>query len=565
MVNDEESRHTVASEETPLLAETVIGETPVSLGHNGYESDDDVAPTRLSGKRAAVVAFAIVCLLFIQATNITTVSTTQSDIAADLDAFSNTPWLTSAYMISVASLTPVGGRLSQIFSLRAILSLSSLLISTGLLITATSQTFPVFIVGRVVTGLGSALIYSTQTIIVLELSSKKRRGLLIGCVYTTVTVGIAAGAIIAGAMAPRFGWRSLYYIQSPICFVLAPVLYLSIPSTGQDKDSKPESFKTRLSRIDYLGILTMTAANVLLLYSLSTPNVSYTYIAISLVLFVIFLKVEATPAITTEPIVPVSIVRSRGVLLSGISSTGIMMARWAILFYLPVYGIAVRGWSPAEGGVIMIPTNAGFALGGLLVGWLHIRKATSYYISSLVISILFMLSVLLIAVLSTPNSSVVLYAIVIFINGFTCGAFLNYTVSHVLHLTSPSTHYIVTSLISTFRSTAGSFGSAIGGGIFSRVLKRRLQEGFADGSYDDGIVPDDKQELIRKLMGSPALVWQLEGYEKQAAILAYQDALRTMFLAGVALVLLMTFAQAGTGSKPPVAEEDEVVNARGEE
>lgn len=191
--------------------------------------------------------------------------------------------------------------------------------------------------------------------------------------------------------------RSLYYVQSPICFILTPVLYLAIPPTGQDKESKPESFRKRLTRIDYWGILTMvrysmrldglmsmlihaqTAANVLLLYSLSRPNISYTYIAISLVLFVIFLAVESTPAIAPEPIVPISIVRSRGVLLSGISSTGIMMARWAILFYLPVYGIAVRGWSPAEGGVIMIPTNAGFALGGLLVGWIHIRKATSYY------------------------------------------------------------------------------------------------------------------------------------------------------------------------------------------
>lgn len=170
-----------------------------------------------------------------------------------------------------------------------------------------------------------------------------------------------------------------------------------------------------------------------------------------------------------------------------------------------------------------------------------------------------MLSCLLIAVLSTPDSSVILYAIILFTNGFTCGAFLNYTVSHVLHLTAPSTHYIVTGLISTFRSTAGSFGSAIGGGIFSRVLKRRLEEGFADGSYDDGVIPDDQQELIRKLMGSPALVWQLEGYEKQAAISAYQDALRTMFLAGVALVLLMTLAQAGTGSTAPVeVDEDEV-------
>jgi hypothetical protein len=62
MVNDEESHHALVSEETPLLAETAIGETRL----NGYESDDDAAPTPLSGKRAVVVAFAVVCLLFIQ-------------------------------------------------------------------------------------------------------------------------------------------------------------------------------------------------------------------------------------------------------------------------------------------------------------------------------------------------------------------------------------------------------------------------------------------------------------------------------------------------------------------
>jgi hypothetical protein len=51
--------------------------------------------------------------------------------------------------------------------------------------------------------------------------------------------------------------RSLYYIQSPTCFVLTPILYLAIPPTGQDKESKPEPFKKRLARIDYWGILTM--------------------------------------------------------------------------------------------------------------------------------------------------------------------------------------------------------------------------------------------------------------------------------------------------------------------
>jgi hypothetical protein len=66
MVNDEESRHAAVSDETPLLAESGIGETTTTVGQNGYESDDDVAPTPLSGKRAVVVAFAIICLLFIQ-------------------------------------------------------------------------------------------------------------------------------------------------------------------------------------------------------------------------------------------------------------------------------------------------------------------------------------------------------------------------------------------------------------------------------------------------------------------------------------------------------------------
>lgn len=57
-----------------------------------------------------------------------------------------------------------------------------------------------------------------------------------------------------------------------------------------------------------------------------------------------------------------------------------MMARWSVLFYTPVYAMAVRGWSPASAGLVLVPTNAGFGLGGLLVGWLHIRKTTSYYV-----------------------------------------------------------------------------------------------------------------------------------------------------------------------------------------
>jgi sugar phosphate permease len=100
-------------------------------------------------------------------------------------------------------------------------------------------------------------------------------------------------------------------------------------------------------------------------------------IIISGVLLPLFAFIELK--IATEPIIPVTVLKSKGALLSCIAQLGIMMARWMVLFYTPVYAIAVRGWSPASAGSILIPTNLGFAFGGVLAGWLHIRRAGSFW------------------------------------------------------------------------------------------------------------------------------------------------------------------------------------------
>jgi hypothetical protein len=176
----------------------------------------------------------------------------------------------------------------------------------------------------------------------------------------------------------------------------------------------------------------------------------------------------------------------------------------------------------------------------------------------LVIFAIFIVSFLMIALLSTTNSPVFLFFFAVFCNGFCAGALLNYTLSHVLHLTLPSTHFIVTSLVATFRSFAGSFGSAVGGGIFSRVLKSHLEAGFNDhDSYNS--LYENNDDLIRELLGSPALVWKLEGYEREVAVAAYQSALRTTFFAAFCLVTVMALLQAGTGWKAPI-DLDKVEN-----
>lgn len=112
--------------------------------------------------------------------------------------------------------------------------------------------------------------------------------------------------------------------------------------------------------------------------------------------------------------------------------------------------------------------------------------------------------------------------------------------AHVLHLTPKETHYVATALLATFRGFAGSFGSAIGGGLFIRTLDSSLTTHFAER----GIKND---ALIRKLLGSPALVASLTGIEREVAVTGYEESLKTLWLTMAGLAVLMVFVQAGTG------------------
>ena len=149
--------------------------------------------------------------------------------------------------------------------------------------------------------------------------------------------------------------------------------------------------------------------------------------------------------------------------------------------------------------------------------------------------------------------------LVVFVNGFCTGSALNYTLAHLLHLTPPSTHYICTALLTTFRGFAGSFGSAIGGGLFTRTLKGSLEHGFQRNGGLKG-----REDLVRKLLGSPITVQQLVGVERSIAVKSYVKALSTLFLAGIALALIMGLVQAGTGWEEGIdTKTNGIANASG--
>jgi predicted MFS family arabinose efflux permease len=449
----------------------------------------------------------------------------------------------------MSSLAPLMGRLSQVFSPRLCMFFSTILISIGTLITGLSPTFTMFLVGRAFTGAGGGGILIVASIIVIQMTSPKRRGLYIGLVNSGMTVGVSLGAVIAGALEPRIGWKPLFWVQSPISLLAGIGLLVSIPADHSAKENEytDMTLSEKLARIDYSGALLLVATIILFLLGLSGPKILPTPLILSAIALPVFVMNEVY--IASDPIIPVSVLRSRGTLLTCLATLGFMMARWCILFYTPMYALAVRGWAPAVAGSILIPTNAGFATGGLLAGVFHIKRTGSFFMHAVVSMALFPVTMAVIAMISTPASPWTGYVTIIFLNGCITGAAMNYALVHLLHLTHAEVHPIVISLLATFRGFAGSFGSAIGGGLFSRVLQKSLKDGFADAGLSH------RGELVRRLLGSPALVGKLEGAEKGIAVRAYEDAFKALFLSAVALSAVTAVLQACTGWKEPVKDE----------
>ena len=159
----------------------------------------------------------------------------------------------------MSSFSPIAARLAQIFSPRSCIFVAAVLFSIGGIVTSQAPRIEVFLLGRVISGIGAAGIMTISFILVLELSGKKRRGLYIGLINTGFTFGVSLGAVIVGACLQVRGWRFLFWIQAPFGMLAGLGLFLSIPTsfTSGQKSSENSSIWKKLAKIDYLGAFTL--------------------------------------------------------------------------------------------------------------------------------------------------------------------------------------------------------------------------------------------------------------------------------------------------------------------
>ncbi|KZR29982.1 MFS transporter [Enterobacter genomosp. S] len=152
--------------------------------------------------------------------------------AFDLSASSAGFIVTAAqlgYAAGLLFLVPLG----DMFERRMLIVSMTLLAAGGMLITASSQSLTMMIIGTALTGLFSVV---AQILVPLAatLASPETRGKVVGTIMSGLLLGILLARTVAGLLASLGGWRTVYWVASVLMVIMALALWRGLPKVKQE-------------------------------------------------------------------------------------------------------------------------------------------------------------------------------------------------------------------------------------------------------------------------------------------------------------------------------------------
>lgn len=251
-------------------------------------------------------------------------------------------WSVSGYMVALAVMTPVHGRLADLLGIRAPLVLGTALMSAGAVVAALAPTFPVLMIARVLQGMGAGSIPVLATALISTLWSGRERGAALGRVAGVAATLSALGPVLGGGLEALGGWRLAMAL--PVLGLLAvPVLWRIAPARGSG-----EAF-------DGLGAVFVAVAAAGLVLTIQSPSAGVVTATVGAVLLVVgvplvALRVRRHP----DGFLPRDILGNATVLRSAIAFGAIPASWFALLLGVPLTA-AAWGWTPLATGALLVP------------------------------------------------------------------------------------------------------------------------------------------------------------------------------------------------------------------
>jgi DHA2 family lincomycin resistance protein-like MFS transporter len=171
-------------------------------------------------------------------------------------------WATSGYLLTLAVLLPLTGRLLNRVPTRALFRVSCAVLLLGVAVSAAAPDVFWLVAGRVVQAAGSVALIPMLLTAVLRMTSRANRGRALSLTSLTTAIAPALGPSAAGLVLAIAGWRALFAVQLP----LYAALLLLARFVGRDLRSAESAggvdvLSVALSALGFGGIVIAASAS----------------------------------------------------------------------------------------------------------------------------------------------------------------------------------------------------------------------------------------------------------------------------------------------------------------
>jgi EmrB/QacA subfamily drug resistance transporter len=422
---------------------------------------------QLTGRALRTVFMALMLGMFLAALDQTIVSTALPTIVGDLGGLNHLSWVVTSYLLASTVSTPLYGKLGDMIGRKPVFLAAILIFLAGSMLAGLSQTMIQLIGFRALQGVGAGGLMVGAQAIIGDIVPPRERGRYMGLIGAVFAVASVAGPLLGGFFVDSLSWRWVFYVNIPV-----GALAIAIVSTRLHLHTP-----TRHHRIDYLGaVLLAGGVGGLTLLTTWGGNEyawgSATTIALgvaSAVLLALFIAQERR---AVEPIIPLTLFRSRVFNVASAMGFTIGMAMFGAIIFIPLYLQLVYGASPTSSGLRMLPLMAGLLAAAVASGQV-ISRIGRYKVFPVAGTAILTAGMFLLSRLGVGTAPWIasVYMLVV---GVGIGLVMQVLVLVVQNDAQPKDIGVVTSTATFFRSVGGSFGVAIFGAIFASRLSSQL-------------------------------------------------------------------------------------------